>query len=69
MSDLQYFIKPFGVALIGASANPEKLGYGILDPSFSGFALAPINATPEGLKKYCRSLIFTNSLLLFWNMV
>jgi len=30
MSDLQYFFKPTGVALIGASANPEKLGYGIL---------------------------------------
>jgi len=46
MSDLQYFFKPSGVALIGASANPEKLGYGILKNMIAyGFngAVYPVN--------------------------
>jgi acetyl coenzyme A synthetase (ADP forming)-like protein len=31
MNSIQYFFRPRGVALIGASANPEKLSYGVLE--------------------------------------
>lgn len=46
MSEMHYFFKPAGVALIGASSNPNKLGYGILKNmtayGFSG-AVYPVN--------------------------
>ncbi|MCE5208235.1 MAG: acetate--CoA ligase family protein [Chloroflexi bacterium] len=31
MNPIQYFFRPHGVALIGASSNPEKLSYGVLE--------------------------------------
>ncbi|MEM5774365.1 MAG: CoA-binding protein, partial [Anaerolineaceae bacterium] len=31
MNPIQYFFRPRGVALIGASSNPEKLSYGVLE--------------------------------------
>lgn len=31
MSSIQYFFRPAGVALIGASSNPMKLSYGVLE--------------------------------------
>jgi len=55
---LVYFFRPSSVAVIGASRDPEKLGYAVLanlkDGGFSG-ALYPVNPKAEeilGLKAY-----------------
>ncbi len=57
-NQLIYFFRPSSVAVIGASRDPEKLGYAVLanlkDGGFSG-ALYPVNPKAEeilGLKAY-----------------
>ncbi len=58
MSQLNYFFKPAGVALIGASSNPEKINYGILENMISfGYQgkVYPVNPSADeilGLKCY-----------------
>jgi acetyltransferase len=48
---LEPFFKPHGVAVIGASADPHKLGYGVVrnlvDHRYRG-PIYPVNPRPQG---------------------